>query len=357
MNTNTNNSHRQCGFTLIELMVAIVLSLVLLTGITYVVVNSNKSYNSTDSLARLQENARFAMQFLTQDIRRTGYMGCANDVSAVNTTLNDRSYGNATFAVLPLEGVDNIASGSTWSPSGTALGLSKTPIAGSDAIRTNYLDLTNPITIVQEMPNESASLFVNTGSGLKTGDIIALTDCSSADIMQITNTNGSGGPAGKDGMVHNAGTGDVPGNSTQKLSKSYGANSTILKFQSSSYYVAINGNGIGALYRQSPGGGVEELVEGVDSLQIVYGFANADRAPSLYKKASAITSANDWSKSVVSVRIALLLSTVASTPDGQYGRDVDTGTYDVNGTTVGPFNDRRQRRVFASTIALRNLKK
>lgn len=348
---------RERGFTLIEMMVAMTLSLVLLGAITYVVVNSNKSYNSTDSLARLQENARFAMEFVTRDLRRAGYMGCSNDVDDVKSTLNGTAHGGGSGTVVfsPLEGAEAIATGTLWKPSGTAVSFTNTPITGSDAISARYLDLNNPITIQQPMPNESAVLFVNSGHGLVAGDIITVTDCDGADIMQLTNVNPAGGAsAGKDGLAHNSGSisGISPGNSTQKLSRRYGTDAKVLKFLQFQYYVGTNANNRRALFRVTSSG-TEELVEGVENLQILYGeVTGSDRTPTKY---SAAADVSKW-QNVVSIRIGMLLSTVANTADGQYGTDVDSGTYKVNGTDVTPPAERRMRKVFVSTIMLRNIR-
>jgi len=351
---------RERGFTMIEMMVALTLSLVLLGAITYVVVNSNKSYNTTDSLARLQENARFAMEFITRDLRRAGYMGCSTDVDDIKSTLNGTAHGGGNVvggaSFTSFEGADDIATGALWHPSGTAVSFTNAPISGSDAITARYLDLNNPISIQKEMPNESAVLFVNSGHGLAAGDIITVTDCDGADIMQLTNVNpGSGADAGKDGLVHNSGSvsGISPGNSTQKLGRSYGPGAKVLRFLQFSYYVGTNANNRRALFRVTPTG-TEELVEGVENLQILYGEATgSDRTPTKYSNASNVDL--KW-ENVVSIRIGMLLSTVANTADGQYGTDVDSGTFQVNGTDVTLPSERRMRKVFVSTILLRNLR-
>ncbi len=345
---------QNAGFTIVELMVAMTLSLFLLGAITYVVVNSNKNYNTTDSLARLQENARFAVEFLARDLRRAGYLGCANDVTEVNSTLNGGKYGGGAggFAINSLEGAENIGASTVWKPSGSAVSVANTPLTGSDAIAIRYLDLNNPIGVMKEMPNESAVLYVNPGHGLKEGDIIAVTDCDGADIMQLTNVNPAGAAtSGKDGLVHNAG-GSNPGNSTQKLKRSYGEDSTVLKFGSFAYYVANNSSNRPALFRETTSG-TEELIEGVESMQILYGeVTGSDRSPTHYRKAVDV---DKW-ENVVSVRVGFLFGTIANTADGQYGTDVDTGTYPVNGTMIDPTDERRLRKVFVSTIMLRNIR-
>lgn len=347
--------YRNKGFSLVEMMIAMVVGLVILAAVSAIMVNTNKNYNTTDSTARLQENARFAMQFIATDLRRAGYFGCTDDMSVVNSTLNGGSA--SAFAVNPLEGVENIGSG-TWQPSGVAApsttASSAEAIPGTDAFAIRYLDLDNPVTIQQQMPNESAVLFVNTGHGFNANDIIAVSDCDSADVMQLTNVNASG-TGGKDNLVHNAGGTNVPGNSTQKLSKSYGANASVLKMNVAQYYIGKSAGGTTtSLYRVGLNG-TEELVEGVDNMQIRYGIVTtADRIPSTYVDANAVGAGN-WGN-VISVRVGLLMSTIANTEDGQFSTDTDTRIHSVNGTNIGPIGDRRTRQVFESTIMLRNVK-
>ena len=89
------------------------------------------------------------------------------------------------------------------------------------------------------------------------------------------------------------------------------------------------------------------LIDGVESMQILYGVdTNSDSQVDAYQN---VVAASDWDQ-VVAVRIGLLLRTLEEIPKG----DLDTGTYNVNGTVVDPVDDRRLRRVFTTTISLRN---
>src|SRR5262249_19731738 len=90
----------------------------------------------------------------------------------------------------------------------------------------------------------------------------------------------------------------------------------------------------------------EEIVEGVDTMQITYGVdSDLDGDLDTYQTANAVA---DWSR-VVAGRIGLLLRS----PD-EYGTDVDSVVYLVNGTDYDPVNDRRVRQVFTTTAAIRN---
>ena len=65
--------NRQSGLTLVELMVALVLGLLLLGGVTNVLVSSKQTFQANDDLGRVQENGRFALDILISDIRMAGY--------------------------------------------------------------------------------------------------------------------------------------------------------------------------------------------------------------------------------------------------------------------------------------------
>ncbi|MBT4523092.1 MAG: hypothetical protein HOC23_24070 [Halieaceae bacterium] len=75
------------GFGLIELMVAVSLMGVLLTGLLELYLSSRQNYSATDSLSRLQENGRTAIEMIAADIRRAGFIGSNSDASRVAGSL------------------------------------------------------------------------------------------------------------------------------------------------------------------------------------------------------------------------------------------------------------------------------
>lgn len=68
-------SRRQCGMTLIELMVALAIGAFLMIGAVTVFMQSRTTFRVTESMSRLQENARFALEALEPDIRMAHYWG------------------------------------------------------------------------------------------------------------------------------------------------------------------------------------------------------------------------------------------------------------------------------------------
>jgi len=75
MKRNSNNielNHRQNGFTIVEIMVAITLSAILIAGVIQVYLSSKESFRVQNELARLQETQRIAIEFLQRDISKAG---------------------------------------------------------------------------------------------------------------------------------------------------------------------------------------------------------------------------------------------------------------------------------------------
>lgn len=65
---------RQHGFSMVEILVALLLSLILTTGIIQLFIGSKQTYRFHDALSRLQENGRFAIESMAADIRMAGYI-------------------------------------------------------------------------------------------------------------------------------------------------------------------------------------------------------------------------------------------------------------------------------------------
>ncbi len=66
-----NNS----GFSLIELMIAMMLGLFLMAGVIQLFIGSSQTYSVVTSQSQSQESGRFGLFFLTRSLRHTGYWG------------------------------------------------------------------------------------------------------------------------------------------------------------------------------------------------------------------------------------------------------------------------------------------
>jgi len=65
---------KQSGVSLVELMISLVIATVILLAVTSIYVTSKRGYAIQDSMARQQENGRFAVELLTQNLRMAGFM-------------------------------------------------------------------------------------------------------------------------------------------------------------------------------------------------------------------------------------------------------------------------------------------
>lgn len=366
---------KERGFSLTELMVAITLSLIILAAVAAIFVNTRKAYTTQDRLARVQENGRFAMHYLIRDLRTAGYTGCRKDITegqqtpsaeypddvgklTFNLTVppTDFLYGLSNMAVA-IEGIENVASsGSVWRPSNSnALPASFKSSVVADNYSTDMLTIRTVDTAAMfPITNDMAAATDTVGVDpltaairFRKNDIVLVADCNHGDLFEITNTPSAATPF----LEHD--TSGNRGNKTTSLSKPYKASefAQVFRFTSRRYYVRNNPNGAPSLYRDD-----EELVEGIESLQILYGVdsdnSDGNFSPDRYLAAGApgLVTADDWKK-VVAVRIGIL----ALTPNAK-DTDLDNNPHDVNGTIVGPkaSPDRNQRRVFVSTIVLKN---
>lgn len=339
-------SRYQQGLTLIEMMIALTIGMVLLGGVVTVLSSSQQTYRVNEALARIQENARYAFQLLSRDIRMAGYRGCVGDAAAMTNVLNN----NADFLWRfdqPLEGFE--ATGvNGWTPA-LPPGVITSPKGGRDilvirGIEGNHTTVTSHVSESADPGIESGSDF---GKELQnyfdkppsdSSFTILASNCQGATIFQATGVSNA---AGKKMIAHASGSGEP--NTTAALGRSF-TGGEVVRISTRSYYIRMNSGGILSLYWKRDSGKAEELVEGIENLQIQYGEdTDGDRAADIYRTADQVA---NW-EAVVSVRLDLL---VQSLEDGIASQPQ---TYTFNGETVTPA-DRRLRQAFSTVISLRN---
>ena len=375
----------QKGLTLVELMVSLTISSVLMLGVGTIYSSSKEANKVNDEFSILQENARLAFRFLTQDVRMAGYVGCAyikNDGTTSDNFTSTLNSANLTPAQedfvngfgTGLEGYDATGTtpGSTLDLSSPSSTFNRTVnslftghINGSDIIVVRHANGTG---IKLDGNKNSANFAIQSGgsttitnnchvaSGICENDILVVSDCSKARMFQATNITNAGGVIK---IVHAAsGTpGNTPsswgGSSIDESEWFAPGDSEILKLGAYAYYIAIGTSGLPTLMRLSNfDAAPQELVEGVENMQILYGIDSTDDGrANQYVIAPTVVNTN-----VVSVRISLLMSTPNEIPN----RPDDTKIYkmisenNAVNVQVTPVADRRIRKVFTTTIKLRN---
>lgn len=291
----------QGGFSLVELMISLLLGLLVSAAAIGIFLSNQRTYRATESLARIQENARVAFELMARELRQASGNPCGKDLPVANV-LNGASAQAAPWWMDWDRGLYGYDSG----------GL-RGAAAGTDAIE--FLSSgEGAVTVTRHdpqpaNPGSAATFKVNTAMrGLRAGDIVLVCDYSQGSIVQVG--------AVRDGnttIEYGRGNGQ-PGNCTKDLgvpvactangnSKSYRPNSLMAQLHAVRWFVADNGQGGRSLYRIAMEQGMaqprEEVAERIQDMQITYLVEGASR----YVEASA---AIDW-KRVMAVHISLTL--------------------------------------------------
>jgi|GEM_PF-2352993 len=79
----------QGGFTLVQLLIGLVVSLVILSGVVYVFTKSSQTSLYQVRSTRFVQDMREGMDRMVRDVRRAGYMGVDYDVSSTSVALTN----------------------------------------------------------------------------------------------------------------------------------------------------------------------------------------------------------------------------------------------------------------------------
>lgn len=353
----------QSGMTLVEILVALVISLVLIGSLIQIFIGNKLTYRTQDNLSRIQESGRYAIDLLNQDIRMANYRGCAGSKPA--TARNLLNVANMRWDFLnpiPVQGFNSPSS--SWPTALTGIGLaSASVIAGTDVMTVRGPDTSNSGFITTQTGNTGPLQIKQPISlNLQAQDVVMVADCSDIAVFQIATATPvvSGNLATIDvTLVANA-SAATPGNSTNDLKKLFDS-AEVTRLTAKTYYIGTGASGQPALFRLASGNTTaQELVEGVENMQIRFGVddggvcgtgSSDDGFIDCYRSSDQINAAT-WPK-VRSMQIALLMRSLENnlTPTNQ-PIAYNGGT--VNDGAGGTPTDRRLRQVFTSTIGLRN---
>lgn len=339
---------RQSGLTLVELMVATTLSLVLLAGVLLVFSANKSTYQMQNGLGTLQENGRYAMGQIMADLQLAGFGGCLspqvrdgqsraqkavirNLVSSPPSFLNDFTAGRF------FDGRND--------QSGTFTYGGVTMVPGTDSVEIRGPLRSNVNFVVGEVGKTSTVDVVGTASGFATNEFLLVADCGGADIFRATGVATSGGNTQ---ISHSSAS-----NTQAELSRNYGSDAVVMEFATHTYFIGetgrnnSSGQAVTALYRFD-GNSSQELVDGVDDLQIEYALdTDGDGVIDGFDDASGVT---DWAD-VHGLRFSLLMNSVdgASAVEASY-------TYFPSGTVpiVPTTGDLRLRQEFSTQVSIRN---
>ena len=79
-----NAPKHQSGISVVEMLVALVLGLILVLGVVQLFTSSKRTYQLQDAAAKLQEDGRYALTRISQELRMAGMFGCLTASNITN---------------------------------------------------------------------------------------------------------------------------------------------------------------------------------------------------------------------------------------------------------------------------------
>lgn len=336
MSKSSHLSRRQQGFSLVEIFISLAAGVVLFAGVLAVFSGMRTTTGETESIGEMQENGRFAVSIITEDLMRVGFWGqlpealsasriVSNSVTIVNDCVGD-GVNNGTFPIADA-GHFRVIWGQELDSS-DALGCIDNAKSGSDLIHLKRL-LAAPVEDMADL--DDARVYMN------------------ANINSAAIFHGGIGSSN----VPNIPVGDV------------------WEFQHHIYYVredARGGNTVPSLVKgyllistpaSSPSTAAFEfqhVVEGVEAMSFRYGVdSDNDGVANLFLDPEDMTDSHwdhEVGNTVVAVQVDLLIRDIF--PDQQY---LNENTYVVGNKTFSfdaEDEDHYRRMVYSTTVALHN---
>ena len=332
--TSPGAAARMAGISIVEVMVAITLSLIVLAAVSSVFVSSSAARNELERTSRQIENGRYATDLLTEDIRVAGF------------------FGELDVATLGLPAAAPNPCSTTAADWNTSLRLH---IQGSD-------DGTGGLgCLPADVKPGTDVLVVRRASTCAAG--VAGCDAATSGLPYVQVAL-----CGSTNTPYALGSYGTASFSLQK--KDCTTTASLRQYLVHIYYVSTN-NGAGAntptLKRLELSGSqftITPLVEGIEDLQIEYGIdTDGDGKPDGYSPDPSAyapvgcTSCNtvaNWAN-VVTVHLHILARNTETTPGYQ---DKKTYTLGLDATgaqiTAGPFNDGYRRHVYSNLVRVVN---
>jgi len=353
----TKPRYRCRGFSMVELMVALVITLILLSGIGQIFLSSKKSFVIQNSLARIQENGRYAMDVLVSDLRRAGYWGGNADITTIAGSqgvnlaaaeeCTDTTAGPSDWSRMLGRSIYGMNLSGTEKPSDTGndYGCIKdagaTPYVRGDVLLVRYAHPSSIGSITKPLPCSKAA--PNT----------TIKDCYPNEYFLRSSLfrgrlfKGINSENTENNLV-------APAIRTAEL-------------VAHAYYIGASSNAsacpadgaVPSLYRVSLVNGAfaaEEVAYGVDNLQIKYGIdTSGNNVVDRYYDADEIDSTDatkpDW-ENVIVARVWLLVR--AECPETGYTNDNPYAMGDVSYTPADTASRGYRRKLYTSTVKLRN---
>lgn len=343
----TTTDTRQGGFTIIELMIALVLGLIVVGGSLALFASQRATSGLSSQMADVQSEGRVALDALARDFRAAGDFGCWPVSTPIDGRLNQTVFDEYAGGVLGYDAGSSLPSTST-----TLYGLSTIRAAlPADSSVVVLTGINGSLTqLTQDMSTQADGLVVKTPkTPFSANDVAVVTDCITWAKFQITDT-AAGGSTGTTSLAHGAGVLSGvwgQGNKDGNLGAIFKKDSTVGRLDSVWWYVGTNGG----LYRMSARDGAPVLVtKRVQAMKITYDVdSNVDGVISSTErgKTAASLATKDW-VNVRGVTIQLLMRSE---------KIADSGGQSAYPTFAGvsiPSGDKHVYLPLQVSVALRN---
>lgn len=344
----------QSGMSLIELMIAALLGLIMMAGLTQIFVSNKQTFSTSRALAQVQESGRMGAMILGREIRNADYWGCLTNVvnsepenqdSHIESNLNPLTSNNGPLqSLVELKGVAITVNDTLDSHELTLSGIAP----GGDTIR---------VTKVPSTP--SANLKVSSTAGLEKGDILLISDCQAANIFQMTNVPDKGNDKV---IIHNTKKGGLsPGNAVKKLNKRYEKSAGIYRPTSKRYYVDENANDERRLMVETTGDPApDEVLANVEQMKVRLGLVDQNGNLDKWVNADDVTASRladeGFLNTIQALEVSLLIrSDEENVVDGSLAYCFPGwGDCDSGGNASQTANDGHLWRSYTFTASLRN---
>jgi len=293
---------RQQGFSLIELMIALVLGLLVVGAAIGIFLSNRQTYQATEGVGRAQEGVRTAFEMISRDVREAAGNPCVNNIPIANVVTgatgnwwsNLGNWGDAFRGYAATEAATGLTTGAG----------SAQRVANTEAVQLFAAD--DDVATISAHDTASYKFTVNTSDhGIVAGDLAMACNARQASVFQVSSVSGADVFHGTSGTPGNCTTGlGIPMTCGAGTTFAYTApNSVLVKLHATRWYIGNGANGP-ALYQQvaTANGTVtsQEVAAGVSNLSVLYLFADQ----TAYQAPSAVT---DWS-TVTAARITLTLT-------------------------------------------------
>jgi len=349
---------KAAGFSLIELMIALLLGTLIIGGLISVMIGIKQTSSLNDSLTEVQSNGRFAMDRLSREIRMAGYQGCLdfNDAQLMPSVTNGPTTNLQNTAVYA-----SVIGATTWAPAAPQdykPPNTITPIVGSHALIIQRAD-SEVFNIDTSMLGESDNIKVQAPEyQFAKNGLAMITNCEAGDLFEISDVSETAGR--------------VTLSPSKELSTTYYYNASkpeavqVMSFAADIYFIADTGRNyetgenVVSLYLQTwpyvDSNPPQEIIEGVENMMTRFGHRTNNALSFL-----APDSADFNPQEIVSVDVGMVLisaeSVATQDDDSSYmiaGVEITPQDPTKQPTAITHAGNRKLRRSFNATINVRN---